>query len=61
MKVKEEDLLVKFCRKNNWTEKNSEEEMIKYYPIHLNFYEKCLKAFGAEIYDGPGEILTIKL
>ena len=23
--------------------------------MHPNFYEKCLKAFGAETYDGPGE------
>lgn len=61
MKVKGEGLLVKSFRKSKWTDKNSEEEMIKYYPMHPNFYEKCLKAFGAETYDGPGENFSYQI
>ena len=61
MKPKEEGLLVKSCRKSSWRDKSSGKEMTKHDRKHPQFSEKCLKAFDAEIYDGPGESLNYQI
>ena len=47
--------------KSSWRDKSSGKEMTKYDPKHLHFSEKCLKAFDAETYDGPGESFNCQI